>query len=159
MKKYIEHNSSIFNINSKQLSISLYIIPIFINLLPTVNYMGWIYPIIVFYLEKTSPFTKFHALNSLVLELTRVAWGLLLIVFAVAFKIPIYTIADNNSAVIGLLGYIDLLFIGTTFYFSLFSIYKCLKYEEAKLFVLYYFTNKYLQNNDVHGKEKFLFKE
>lgn len=155
-KKYIEHKSSIFNINSLHLSILIYVIPIVINFFPTVNYMGWIFPILIFYNEKSSPFIKFHSLNSLIIELFRVCVGLLLVILAVYFKMPIYTINSEGLAFINALGYLHIIFIGVTFYFSIHSVIKCINYKEVNLFLLSYFSSKYLKNDIVYNSRKFL---
>ncbi len=75
------HKSSL-GMDANVMALICYIAAFVLSWIPYVKYVAWVAPLIVFFIEKESPFVKFHAMQAFLLE--AVVW-----IFQVIFGIII----------------------------------------------------------------------
>lgn len=90
---YEEHKSSIFSLDANIISASLYIIPIFLLLIPNICYIIWVYPLTIYLLEKRSYYVKIHSLLSCKIQfiytlINIISLLLLKLIIAKTLKLP-----------------------------------------------------------------------
>ena len=90
------HKSSL-GMDANIMAMLCYIAAFVLSWIPYIQYVAWAAPLVIFLLEKQSPFVKFHALQALLLE--AVSW-----VFTVIFAI-ISAIIFNPFALLSGVGW------------------------------------------------------
>lgn len=77
MDKYQPHKS-IFDLDANIVMLIAYFGAIIISFIPGINFFAWAVPLIIFFIEKDSKYVKFHAMQSLLLEVAVLAIALIL---------------------------------------------------------------------------------
>lgn len=102
---YEPHQSSIFHLDANLLCVILYLIPLIGGLLSnTLKTLGWILPLIVFIVEKDSPFVKFHAAQCLIIQIVVAVISAVLSFFAILSAGASLLIGFNLFSFFGTLG-------------------------------------------------------
>jgi uncharacterized membrane protein len=81
------HKSSL-GMDANTLALLCYVAAFVLSWIPIIKYIAWAAPLVFFFVEKQSPFVKFHAMQAFMLE--AVNW-----VFAVIFGIIVAAVASN----------------------------------------------------------------
>ena len=83
------HKSSIGDTNANIIAMVTYIASVIIAFIPYVQWFSWIVPLIFFFMEKNSPFVKFHAMQSTLLHIVSA-------IFSLIFSIITWVIISSN---------------------------------------------------------------
>lgn len=127
------HKSS-FGMDANMAVLIAYLGGVVISFIPGLRYIAWAVPLVVFFMESQSNFIKFHAMQSLTLNLVGMILGLIVswviggIIAATMFKSP--------GASLGVAGFLSALTSIISIIIAIFAIIavsKGWKYEEYKI--------------------------
>jgi uncharacterized membrane protein len=65
---YGPHKSSIGGMDANVMALIAYIGASILSFIPGVKYVAWLFPIVLFFVEKTSSFVKFHAVQAFLMN-------------------------------------------------------------------------------------------
>jgi uncharacterized membrane protein len=142
------HKSSL-GMDANTLSLLCYIAAFVLSWIPVIKWIAWAAPLVIFLLEKQSPFVKFHAMQALLLE--AVNWVIALIFNIIAAAIA----AANPFALIGgggLGGFVFVTTLGVIIgivltIFAIIAMIKAYGYYEYKLPLLGNLAEKWSKKN------------
>lgn len=131
--KYNVHKSSIGNFDANWIALSVYLLPIIIGwLIPGVNFLVWLFPIVIFFVEKSSDFVRFHSAQAFLIHLLS---GIISVIFAIFGFVGVATsFVLGNILALGIGGIIAL--IGSLLALALF-IFKIIAMVRAYQFEAY----------------------
>ncbi len=95
MIKAPPHKSSLAELDGNVLAVLVYVIAYVMLWLPYVSYFAWAGPLIVYLMEKRSPFVKFHAMQALILSVIHLLVGI--VVSIILGLITVAAIAATQS--------------------------------------------------------------
>lgn len=78
MNQYPHHKSSIANMDANLMAMLLYVLPMIFGFLFKIQILVWVFPLIVFFMEKNSEFVKFHAAQSLGLAIISAVYSVIM---------------------------------------------------------------------------------
>lgn len=132
-KEYLPHQSSVLRISAKATVVGILLFAIAIDLLPTINYFGWVPAILFMYFEKKSIYIKYHATQLVMVEVTKVVASFLLLIVSIFFDMPYYT-GEYGTPSFQILagGYLDLSIIILSTIMLLVQLWYAWKYQEFK---------------------------
>jgi len=78
---YKPHKSSL-GLDANLLAMLIYVAPIVLALIPGINFVAWVIPIVILVLEKNSKLVKFHAATSIILMILSFVVSIILLIFA-----------------------------------------------------------------------------
>jgi uncharacterized membrane protein len=127
------HRSSL-GMDANTMALLCYVAAFVLSWIPVIKYIAWAAPLVIFFLEKQSPFVKFHAMQAFLLE--AISW-----VFAIIFGIIISAIAFNPYTYVygggwGAYGVVATISVIISIIFTIFAIIalvKAIGYVEYKL--------------------------
>ncbi|MEG0306714.1 MAG: DUF4870 domain-containing protein [Clostridium sp.] len=73
------HKSSILDLNANIIALIAYAAAIITIFIPGVNYISWLVPIIIYFMEKNSEFVKFHAMQGFLLNMVGIIINLVIL--------------------------------------------------------------------------------
>ncbi|MEG2290052.1 MAG: DUF4870 domain-containing protein [Clostridium sp.] len=73
------HKSSILDLNANVIALIAYAAAIITIFIPGVNYISWLVPIIIYFMEKNSEFVKFHAMQGFLLNMVGIIINLVIL--------------------------------------------------------------------------------
>ncbi len=138
----IEPHKSSTGMDANMWAMLIYVICIILGWIPYVNYVAWIFPLVIFMTEKDSEFVKFHSMQALALYIIN---AIASIIFAIiSFAVTISTLGSLISpigfvgAVGGAMGLAAVAAIGAvvTVLFMVFAIIAAIKayqYEQYSI--------------------------
>lgn len=97
-RKYEEHKSSILGMNANLVSLLIYLLPFLINFIfynSDLSYFSWLIALIVIFIEKDSKLVKFHAWQSLLMNLFYGFVGAIVTVVGVTGSV--YSVVVGNA--------------------------------------------------------------
>lgn len=132
-KGYLPHHSSILKTSARATVVGILLIAIVIDLLPTINYFGWIPAILFMYFEKKSIYVKYHATQLVMIEIIKVVASFLLLLVSIFFDIPYYA-GEYGTPSFKILpgGYLDLSIVVLSTIILLIQLWYAWKYQEFK---------------------------
>lgn len=100
------HRSSL-GMDANVMALICYLAAFILSWIPIIQYVAWAAPLVIFFIEKESPFVKFHAIQALILEAVycvfTVVIGIISAIIAAAYyaNASIYSYYYNYRASIG----------------------------------------------------------
>jgi uncharacterized membrane protein len=85
------HRSSL-GMDANVMALICYIAAFVLSWIPIVKWVAWAAPLVIFFIEKESPFVKFHAMQAFLLEV--VAW-IIQLIFSIIIGIAVASVAYN----------------------------------------------------------------
>ena len=76
--KTAPHKSSIGNMDANTLALLAYLSAIIVGWIPGIQYVAFLAPLVLYFVEKTSSFVKFHSMQAFMIQLLGVVVGLVL---------------------------------------------------------------------------------
>ncbi|MGI6545160.1 MAG: DUF4870 domain-containing protein [Fastidiosipilaceae bacterium] len=135
---YQDHVSSIGNQKANIIALIVYVAPVVLAWIPLVRYFAWALPIVFFFLEKSSQFVKFHAMQSTLLELIGSLLSIVVSIISASVSRALYN-PYRIGVGFGALGLISLLSVLVSLailIFSIIAVVKAYKYEAYHLPVI-----------------------
>jgi uncharacterized membrane protein len=71
------HRSSL-GMDANTMALLCYLAAFILSWIPVIKYIAWAAPLVIFYMEKESPFVKFHAMQAFILEAVNWAFAVVL---------------------------------------------------------------------------------
>jgi len=137
MVKTVEpHKSSIGNMDANVMALVTYIAAIFVGFIPVLRYGAWLVPLVLYYMEKESDFVKFHAIQSLVLNIAGAVLGFFVSVVVGSIISASITTPYTAYAVFGLTGIIGLVTTVISiiiFIFAILAMVNAYKYKQYRI--------------------------
>ncbi len=127
---YQPHKSSIGGIDANLMVLIAYLGSAVLAFIPIVQYVAFLLPLVLFLLEKDSPFVKFHALQSFILY---VFCDVLMIVFSIISAIALAGLSLASLGVVSVMGILVLLVQILYAVLSVVAIVKAWKYETFRI--------------------------
>jgi uncharacterized membrane protein len=121
------HKSSLGGLDANIMAVIAYVGGAVIGWIPVLRYFAWLVPVVIFFMEKSSKFVKFHAMQASLLNVVGAVLSLIVYILiggAIRAANP-YT-ALGTLAVVGLL--IAIIAIIITI-FSIIALYNAFKYK------------------------------
>jgi uncharacterized membrane protein len=133
------HKSSIGTIDANIMALIVYVAATVVGWIPVVRYVAWLIPLVIFFMEKSSRFVKFHAMQAFILNAVGQALAFILVVVIGG----IITATWRNSGGIygavagyGLLVTIVVIISIILTIFALIAMYNAYKYKEYHIPVI-----------------------
>lgn len=82
-EKYAPHPSSIGGVNANVIAFLAYLSVVVFGFIPVLKLVPWVAPLILYMMEKESRFVKFHAMQSLILNIISSALALFFIIIRI----------------------------------------------------------------------------
>ncbi|SHH61657.1 Uncharacterized membrane protein [Sporobacter termitidis DSM 10068] len=79
------HRSSL-GMDANTLALLSYVAAFVLSWVPIIKYVAWAAPLVLFFVEKQSPFVKFHAMQAFLLEV--VSWVITIVFSVLLFWMP-----------------------------------------------------------------------
>jgi uncharacterized membrane protein len=145
------HKSSL-GMDANTLALLCYVAAFVLSWIPVIKYIAWAAPLVIFFLEKGSPFVKFHAMQAFLLEAVswvfQVVFGIIIAIawasYAASFS---YSTLGASVGVAGVLGVI-LVIIGIILtIFAIIALIKAGGYFEYKIPVIGNLAEKWGKKN------------
>ncbi len=131
---YAPHNSSLGDINANLMAALMYAGVFLFALIPFVGFLAWAFPLIIIFVEKNSEYVKFHAAQSLIIQLLFCLAGVILAFMGFVFQIPTNVINSLiNGAAINPIVIFDMLLDLASLIVYGYLAYKAYKYEAYKV--------------------------
>ena len=136
----VEPHKSSLGLDANTLALLSYIAAFVLSWIPVVQYVAWVAPLIIFFLEKQSTFVKFHAMQAFLLEV--VVWIFQVVIAIVTTVVwSMYmgaSVYDYGalSAAAGLAGALGIVLIVVAIIVTIFAIIAMIKaygYKEYKI--------------------------
>lgn len=132
------HKSST-GMDANTLALLCYIAAFVLSWIPIIKWVAWAAPLVIFFIEKSSPFVKFHAMQALILEAVSWAFSLVIgIITSIAMasyysSIYSYESLGASLGVVSILGVLAVIVgLGLTV-FAIIALVKAGGYYEYKL--------------------------
>ncbi|MBE5963917.1 MAG: DUF4870 domain-containing protein [Lachnospira sp.] len=85
---FAPHNSSIGNIKANIMAVLMYAGVFLFALIPYAGFLAWALPLIVLFVEKNSDFVKFHAAQSLIIQIIFLAISIITGFLGLLLQVP-----------------------------------------------------------------------
>lgn len=148
-EKYASHQSSIGNTDANLMALLSYLSVIIMGWIPVLKLVPWVAPLIIWNLEKKSRFVKFHALQSMILDIVFSVVSLLFRVILIGI-VGGLSISGNFFSAIFTGGFFSLLifafFIGVIV-LAVIAMVKAYQYEEYHIPVIGDMVEKQINNH------------
>jgi uncharacterized membrane protein len=151
------HKSSL-GLEANILALLSYIAAFVLSWIPFVQYVAWLAPLVIFLLEKQSPFVKFHSMQALLLEV--ILWVFQVVIAIItavvsAAMLSVYSTMyyydyGSLSAALGIITMLGVIVLIIELVFTVFAIIAMIKaygYEEFKIPVLGNLAEKFSKKN------------
>lgn len=129
------HKSS-FGMDANVMALLCYIAAFVLAWIPVVKYVAWAAPLVIFFVEKESPFVKFHAMQALVLEAISWVFSVVFgIIIAVSWRSAVYSYYSLGASA-GIAGLFSVLLTIISILLTIFAIIAIVKaygYFEYKI--------------------------
>lgn len=135
------HKSSL-GMDANTMALISYIAAFVLSWIPIVKYIAWLAPLIIFFIEKQSPFVKFHAMQAFLLEavvwIFQVIFGIIIAVAWASYASSWYSYGSFGAS-LGIATVLNVLLIIIGIVFTVFAIIALIKagqYYEYKIPVI-----------------------
>jgi uncharacterized membrane protein len=130
------HKSSL-GMDANVMAMLCYIAAFVLSWIPIIKWVAWAAPLVIFFLEKGSPFVKFHALQAFMLEVISWVFSLIfgIIISAIAYN-PLTYLSGAGWGAFGILSTISIIIGVVLTVFAIIALVKAYGYFEYKLPVL-----------------------
>lgn len=141
----IEPHKSSIGMDANLWAMLVYIITIILGWIPVVQYVAWVFPLVIYLTEKDSDFVKFHAMQALAIYIIN---AIISIIFAIIGAAIAATAVLNSFNILGAAGGVIALsavsvIIGILIMvFAIIALIKAYQYEEYKIPVIGAFADK-----------------
>lgn len=141
----IEPHKSSIGMDANLWAMLVYIITIILGWIPVVQYVAWVFPLVIYLTEKDSDFVKFHAMQALAIYIIN---AIISIIFAIIGAAIAATAVLNSFNILGAAGGVIALsavsvIIGILIMvFAIIALIKAYQYEEYKIPVIGTFADK-----------------
>lgn len=145
------HKSSL-GMDANVMALLCYLAAFVLSWIPIVQYVAWAAPLVIFFIEKESPFVKFHAMQAFVLE--AVVWifqVVLGIIIAISWRAAIYgdvySALSTSFGIAGVLGVLLTIISIIITVFAIIALVKAYGYFEYKIPVVGNLAEKFSKKN------------
>ncbi len=145
MRQAPPHKASAIFMDANVLALLCYIIPLVLMWIPYISYLAWVFPLVIYLMEKQSPFIRFHALQNLVFSIVRLLIGIVLGIL-IAILASIAVAAGGFGAAIGIAAFSGIAGIILNILFVVFGVMAAIKsyaYVEYEIPVVGKLTRKF----------------
>lgn len=132
----VEPHKSSLGMDANIAVIIAYLGGVVIGWLPTIGYIAWLVPLVVFLLEKDSEFVRFHAMQSLVLNAAGVLLGIIVSAFAGIIATTILYSPVAGLGFLGLIGLISTIISIIILVFAILAVVNGYRYKEYRIPVI-----------------------
>ena len=125
MNSQFEPHKSSLGFDANLIMIIAYFGAIVVSFIPGINILAWAVPLVIFFIERDSSYVKYHAIQSLLLEVLGLVFTMTIgIIIAILVSAVIFS---GSGAVFGLAGLVTLLSIAFPIIMLIFSIICAIK--------------------------------
>ena len=148
------HKSSL-GMDANTLALLCYIAAFVLSWIPVIKYVAWAAPLVIFFLEKQSPFVKFHAMQAFILEaivwVFQVIFGIIISVAWASYASSLYTYGTLGASlgVASALGIIDVIIGLVLTIFAIIALIKAGGYYEYKIPVIGNLADKFSKKGNI----------
>lgn len=134
MNKKFEPHASSLGIDANIVMLIAYFGGILVSFIPVINSLAWTVPLLIFLLEKDSKYVKFHALQSLFMEIFGLIIGLIVVILlGISTASALLSGSLNMLGVAGITSLVSLIVSILMFIFSIVAAIKGWSYECYKI--------------------------
>lgn len=140
------HRSSL-GMDANVMALICYLAAFVLAWIPIVQYVAWAAPLVIFFIEKESPFVKFHAIQALILE--AISWVFTVIfgiIIAASWRSYVYGYGLAGVGILGVLGTIISIIITV---FAIIAMVKAYGYFEYKIPVVGNLAEKFSKKTNI----------
>jgi uncharacterized membrane protein len=135
VKAYEPHKSSL-GMDANIAVLIAYLAGVVIGWIPTIGYVAWLAPLVVYLLEKESNFVRFHAMQSLLLNAVGAAFGIMIAIFSGAIFFTAIHSPTASFGLLGLIGAVTLVISIVILIFAIIAVINGYQYREYKIPVI-----------------------
>lgn len=134
MNKNFEPHTSSLGIDANIIMLIAYFGGILVSFIPVINALAWTVPLIIFFLEKDSKYVKFHALQSLFLEILGLIIAIIVgLLLAISAASALLSGSLNMLGIAGITSLVSLIASVIMFIFSIVAAIKGWNYQCYKI--------------------------
>ena len=138
----VEPHKSSTGLDANLWAMLVYIITIILGWIPYVQYVAWLFPLVIFFTEKDSEFGKFHAMQVMALYVINAIIQIILGIIGFALSISLMVSAVNplnwGGAIGGAIAYGAISIVGgivvlVLMIFAIIALIRAYQYEEYRM--------------------------